>query len=447
MSISQELATFAVDVQTQSIDPAVQREALRAAFNWVGCAVGGSDRPAVLAARKACTRTAGSGRSSVLGQGQRLDAVSAAFLNGMASSVDAFDDTDAVMMLHPSSPVAAAAFAVAQEQGSSGQQFLDALVVGMEVEYRLCRMLALPPARPRMGVYLSGLTGSPGAAAAVSRLLGLDPERAAYALAIACVAGAGQQDALSSMCCPFVPSHAARNGVMAAFMAEAGFNGSATAIEGGRGFGHVFSEQPQWQAALADLGKVWYQSSITYKPYPCGIVAHAGVDACLDIAQRAGFDAQQVAKVQARVPQLTLDLMGRHGMPADALQAQVSARHWMACALVFGCADARHTLDSVLRDPQVAAMRDRIELIPEAQLARDASAVTVHLKDGQVLECAVAHALGSFDHPMSDAQLESKFVTYAGAVIGAERAAGLSDLCWQLPALKDLDELAAMASA
>jgi 2-methylcitrate dehydratase PrpD len=85
----------------------------------------------------------------------------------MASSVDAFDDTDAVMMLHPSSPVAAAAFSVAQEQGSSGQQFLDALVVGMEVEYRLCRMLALPPARPRMGVYLSGLTGSPGAAAAV----------------------------------------------------------------------------------------------------------------------------------------------------------------------------------------------------------------------------------------------------------------------------------------
>ena len=69
------------------------------------------------------------------------------------------------------------------------------------------------------------------------------------------------------------------------------------------------------------------------------------------------------------------------------------------------------------------------------------------LKDGQVLECSVAHALGSLDHPMSDAQLESKFLTYAGAVIGAERAACLSDLCWQLPTLKDLGELAAMASA
>ena len=445
MGITQELAAFAIGTRKQDIDELVLREALRAAFNWVGCSVGGSDRPAVLAARAATGRTAGQGKSVVLGQGQCLDAVSAAFANCMASSVDAFDDTDAVMMLHPSSPVAAAAFAVAQEQGASGQQFLDALVVGMEVEYRLCRMMAMPPARPRHGVYLSGLTGSPGAAAAVSRLLGLDQERAAYALAIACVAGAGQQDALSSMCCPFVPSHAARNGVMAAFMAEAGFNGSATAIEGERGYGRVFSEQPQWQAAVADLGKVWHQRSITYKPYPCGIVAHAGVDACLDIAHRAGFDAQRVVKVEARVPQLTLDLMGRQGMPADALQAQVSARHWMACALVFGCADARHTLDGVLRDPQVAAMRDRIELIPEAHLARDAAAVSVHLKDGQVLEFAVAHALGSFDHPMSDAQLESKFLTYAGAVIGPERADQLSRLCWQLPALAGLEELAGLA--
>lgn len=447
MSISGDLAAFAVGIRTEDIDPAVQREVHRAAFNWVGCAVGGSDRPAVLAARRAVVRTAGAGRSSALAQGQWLDALGAAFLNAMASSVDAFDDTDAVMMLHPSSPVAAAAFAVAQEQGASGQQFLDALAVGMEVEYRLCRMLALPPARPRLGVYLSGLTGSPGAASAVSRLLGLDPERAAHALAIACVAGAGQQDALSSMCCPFVPSHAARNGVMAAFMAEAGFNGSATAVEGERGFGRVFSEQPQWQAALDGLGKVWHQGSITYKPYPCGIVAHAGVDACLVIARRADFDAARVVKVQAWVPQLTLDLMGRQGMPVDALQAQVSARHWLACALVFGLADAQHTQDEVLRDPQVALMRDRIELIAQAHLARDAASVAVHLSDGRVLECSVEHALGSIDRPMSDAQLEAKFLTYAGAVIGPERAQHLSDLCWRLPGLTGLDELAAVAMA
>lgn len=444
MSLVDRLASFALDMRGEKIPGSVRREAERAVFNFIGCAVGGSANEATRISLRAIGRTAGAGRSTVFGHGVSLDMASAAFINCIAASVDAFDDTDAVMMLHPSSPISAAAFSVAEEAGASGADLIDAVVAGMEVEYRLCRMLAYPPATYRKGTYLTGVTGGAGAAAAVAKLLRLSQEETARAMAIACVAGAGQQDALSSMCCPFIPSNTARNGVMAAILAQEGFTASATAIEGPRGLARVFSDNPNFDAVTDQLGSRFDQMSITYKPYPCGIVVHAALDACLEIAGQPGFKPEAIAKVAARVPPITIELMGGQPAPKDSMQAQVSAHHWIAGALVTGGAGIELAEQPSFHDAAIARVRALVELVPDAALARHATQLTVTMRDGRVFDHMIETARGSIDNPMSDGDLEDKFRAYAGRIVGND-IEELIAAARQVGTLRDLSGLAGMA--
>ncbi|MGE0500788.1 MAG: MmgE/PrpD family protein [Rhizobiaceae bacterium] len=446
MTVSSELASFALGLEADAIAAPVRREALRAFFNWMGCAVGGSGSETTDLALRGARRLGGSGEATVFGRSTSLDMAGAAFVNCISASVDAFDDTDAVMMLHPTSPVASAAFAVAESQGSTGRAFLEALIAGMEIEYRLCKAISAPHARPRRGFYLTGLTAPLGAAAASARLLGLSVSQTVSALAIASVSAAGHQDALSSMCCPFVPSNAARNGVAAAIFAAEGFRGSETAIEGPKGFASLFSEKPDIDVILDGLGSRFELLSLTYKPYPCGIVVHAALDACMEITRLPIFDGNRVERVVARVSPETIELMSRQPEPKDGLQAQVSAHHWIAAVLATGTAGVEHAREASLLDPRIRALRDRVELVGDQSLARHATQVTVWSAGGTTIERTVSHARGSMGNPMSDDELERKFMSYAGDVVGPD-IRDLARSCWEIDRLPDVAGIARLAAA
>jgi 2-methylcitrate dehydratase PrpD len=276
--------------------------------------------------------------------------------------------------------------------------------------------------------------------------LNTSEQQTAWALAIAAVTASGQQDALSSMCCPFIPSNAARGGVLAAIMAQEGFNGSATAIEGPRGFANVFSDSPNFDAVAKDLGQTFELMSITYKPYPCGIVVHASLDACLDIARTPGFDSANIEGVSVQIPQITVDLMGRQPAPKDSMQAQVSAHHWIAAALTRGRAGVEESEGAALADPEIGRVRSLVKLTVQQNLARDAATLEVTMKDGRVLGRKIDHARGSIDNPMSDRDLETKFRDYAGRVVGTDRIDALVEASWRLPTLRSLGEVARLTS-
>lgn len=439
MTASHRFASFALS-SGPFPDP-VRHEVVRACVNWLGCAVGGSGTETTDLALRGARRVGGTGEATVFGRDTTLDAAGAAFVNCISASVDAFDDTDAAMMLHPTSPVASAAFAVAEQLGASGSAFLDAVIVGMEIEYRLCKAISAPPARPRRGFYLTGLTATLGAAASACRLYGLSERETVSALGIASVSAAGHQDALSSMCCPFVPSNAARNGINAAILASEGFRGSDTAIDGPKGFARLFAEEPNLDGLTDDLGSRFELLSLTYKPYPCGIVVHAALDACLEIAGTPGFGGRDIERIVALVSPETIELMSRQPHPADSLQAQVSAHHWIAAALATGTAGIEHTLPRSLSDPAIARLRSLVELVGAGSLRRHAATVTVHFADGTAIERSIAHARGSIGNPMSDDELDSKFRSYAGRVIGSD-ADELARLSWSLETVGDVSDVA-----
>ena len=441
----ERLAHFAQTGSLRQAPSSIQDELRRAAFNWMGCALGGSQNDALAIALRAVAVISGPAQASVLGRAAKLDCSNAAFINCIASSVDAFDDTDSTMMLHPTSPVAAAAFAVAEMVGSSGAAFLDALLVGMEIEYRLCAMLARSPARPRIGFYLSGLTGCVGAAAACARLLGLDVDRTSGAITVAATGAAGFQEALSSLCCPFVPANASRNGVFAALLAQEGYHGSRSTLEGNRGFARVFSEEPDLDAAVDGLGSRFLLETITYKPYPCGIVIHPALDACLDFLADGSLSYQQIENVRLVVNPLTVTLTGHQMVPTDSLSAQVSAHHWVAATLVNGHGNIQNCQPASFADLRITELRRRVELAPDDRIRREEVVAEFRLRDGRLITKHVDHCRGSIARPMSDEDLTAKFRSYGSLVLSASRLDQLIEAAWDIRECKNLRDLATLA--
>jgi len=141
--------------------------------------------------------------------------LSAAYLNSLAASAHAFDDTHLSTVLHPAAPVSAALLAVVDRQAAaggpaiSGQMFLEAFTLGIEIQCRLGVALLLPPAEGQVGWYASGIAGGISAAAASARLLALSAEQTRWAIGIAGNQASGFRQTHGSMCTSFVPGHAA----------------------------------------------------------------------------------------------------------------------------------------------------------------------------------------------------------------------------------------------
>jgi 2-methylcitrate dehydratase PrpD len=435
------LADFIVDTRFPHLPEVVRREGARTFVNWVGCALGGCGHEAVTIAVAAAEEFSGQQRASVLGRGRILDAINAAFVNCLASSAHAFDDTHLATVTHPTGPIAAVLLALAERGRMTGEAFLTALVLGIEVTCRLSTALLVPPARGQVGWYITGVTGGIGAALAAARVLGLDRQRTIWALGLAAAQAAGFRQTHATMATSFVPAHAARCGLQAALLAARGFTCSDQILEGPHGFATVFAEAPYLATATDGLGTRWEALANTYKPYPCGIVIHPAIDACLQIVQEAVLAPETLTRVRLGVHPLCLTLCDRPA-PANSHEAKVSLQHWTAAALVRRAAGLAEGTDACVHDPVVRAVRSRVEAVPDASVGRDGAVVRLECTDGRVLETRVEHCIGSLARPMTDAELEAKFMGQALEVLPDAAARTLLQLCWRLEGLDDVAEVA-----
>ena len=410
-AITWDLAAFASHARYEALPEHVTAESARAFLNWMGCALGGCDDPAVRIAVAQAADDGGAPQSSVIGHALKTNVAGAAFVNCLSSTVLSVDDTHLATVTHPTGPVAAALFALAEKQAVTGEDFVTALVVGMEVECRLSNVLLLPPARAEIGWFITGVTGPVGAAAAVGRLLRLDEQRMRAALGLAAAQAAGIRGTHGSMSAFFVPAHAARSGVSAAMLAARGLTGMDGTLEARKGFVDVFGKGGNLGLAVEGLGRDFEFLTNAYKPYPSGIVIHPATDACLEIAQQLPKYAS-IAEATLRVHPLTLELTDRKS-PKDPVEAQISLYHWAAATLLQRAAGIAQLRQECIDDPAVAALRSRIRAVADPRLTRDEAVANVTLADGTRLYSHVPHARGSVARPMTDEELDAKFTAQA----------------------------------
>ena len=292
-----------------------------------------------------------------------------------------------------------------------------------------------------VGWHITGTAGVFGAAAAAGRLLGLSEERMTWALGIAATQSSGLREMFGTMCKPFHPGNAARNGLMAALLAQRGFTSSTQGIEAKRGFAHVLSTKFDAAEITSRLGETWEISLNTYKPYACGIVIHPIIDACVQLRDEHGLEAEDIERIAAEVHPLVLELTGKK-TPQVGLEGKFSVYHSAAVAVIHGAAGEAEYGDAVVRDPQVIALRDRVDATVDPAMHEDQTRVTICTKDGRTLEKFVEHAIGSLDRPMSDADLEAKFRGLAKGILDPAQTDRLIRLCWDVGSLEDAGEIA-----
>ncbi|HEY4957324.1 MAG TPA: MmgE/PrpD family protein [Caldimonas sp.] len=434
------LAKFVAGHPSRGWSDAVEHEAHRTFYNWLGCAIGAARHEAADAALAAVQMLEPAPQASVLGRAEQVDMASAALVNGITSHTFDFDDTHLKTIIHPAGPVASALLALAERRGAGGREVLDALVLGIDVACRIGNVMY--PEHYDRGWHITGSTGMLGAAAGCARLLHLDERQTAMALGIAASQPVGLREQFGTMTKPFHPGAAARAGLMSALLASRGFTASARALEAPRGFVQVVSDKRAWHEATDELGERFEISFNTYKPFACGIVIHPSIDACVQLRAQ-GIAPEQVERIELRVHSLVLELTGKKE-PKDGLQGKFSVYHGAAAGLIYGRAGEAEFSDEVVNDPRVVALRAKVHATVDDAIHEDAALVTALLQGGRRVEVRVDHAIGSMLNPLTDAQLEAKFDGLVAPVLGDARSREISAQWRTLASLADMRELTAL---
>jgi 2-methylcitrate dehydratase PrpD len=439
--VTRQLAEFVHATTWNDLPAEVRHEAVRAFLNWVGCVYGGATHPATLGALVSLNQLSSPGPCTGLGQTTRLTPINAALVNGLAASANAWDDTHLSTIGHPTAPAAAALLAQAELQRVSGQNFLLALALSNEIQARLSCALAVAPASCEIGFYMTGLTGAPGVAAGVAKMMGLCAQRIVWAIGIGATQGAGFRATHGTMCGGFVPANAGRNGLMAAHFAANDFTCHEDALAGPNGFLQVFGSPPNPEALTLRLGNHYECMNVAAKPFPAGCLIHPSIEACLELRREGNFTSQEIEKIELQVSPLGLGLTGKRE-PRHAYDAQVSVYHWAAAVMLHGRAGLDEASDACVQDPEVIAMRRRVVVQVAEDLNPDAARAAVILRSGERIDVGVDPCLGSARRPMDDAEIEAKALAQMEPVLGADRAKQLVGLCWNLPSAQDVGRAA-----
>jgi aconitate decarboxylase len=268
----------------------------------------------------------------------------------------------------------------------------------------------------------------------------------AHAIGIAATQVTGLREMFGSDTKSFHVGRSAQNGLMAAMLASNGYTSSLQALEAKRGWANVVSEKQNLDEQMATLGKVWEVEKNAFKPFPCGIVVHPVIDGCLQLHKEMksrGLSPNQIKTVKARVHPLVLELTGKKA-PKDGLQAKFSVYHGGAIGLVLGKAGPAQYDDNVVASQEIISVREKIDATADESLMADETEIVVEFEGGVTLEKHVEHAIGSLEVPMTDEQLQEKFIDQVNPVLGAEGTEKASKACWSLKEASDLLTLASI---
>lgn len=447
MSVANKTATFqmAEFVASASLPAGSRERAAMALCDTVGVILAGVAESAAAIVRS--TITPASRGSRILGTALRASAEDAALANGVAAHAHDYDDMCFVSLAHPSCALVPASLAAGELVGASGRDVLDAYVVGFELECRL-GLVMNPRHYHERGWHCTSTIGTLGAAAAASRLLGLDTESTVHALGIAGSTACGLKENLGSMVKPLHAGMAARNGVMAARLAKAGFISSAQAIEGPQGYLVAMDSQKPPSALLdvvADLGSRWeiLDTGITVKLYPSCAATHPPLDALLALKQRHDLTADNVAAIDIEVDSMTPRLL-LYERPSTALEAKFSMPFCAAAAMVFGHPSIETFEASRIRDVRIQKLLPVVTL--RVNPSFDAAAplsqanVTVRLKDGRTVAERVDGARG-YPGRVAQEELGTKFIACAHRALSEKAAVRALEIVRGVESLRNISEL------
>jgi 2-methylcitrate dehydratase PrpD len=435
-----ELSEFICALDFANIPASVVHQAKRCLIDYLAVALAGSADPSVDVLHSVAGEFGSDETTTVVGRARQTNLPVAVLTNAYMAHVLDYDDTynPARTTVHGSAPVWPVVFGLSERRPLHGREALAAFIAGFETEVRVA--VAAGPAHYEAGWHVTGTVGHFGAAAAASRILGSGPEVVANALGAAGTQAAGLKGVYGSMGKALHPGKAAMNGLLAAMLANNGFAATTSLIEGQRGFLQVFSPDPDADLITRSLGTEWFLPDDGFKPYACGSLTHPTIEGIIALRDQHAISPDQIDRIEATVNAYVSWVTAKSD-PSTGLEGKFSISHCAAVAAVDGKAGPAQFEDRRVLDAGVRKMRERVIIHVDDALPKDAAFVTMTLADGRKVGCEVLHNKGTPAKPMSDEEIEAKFIDLASSIIGVDRALDVAARCWRIDDCPDTAEV------
>ena len=349
----------------------------------------------------------GAGGISVLGRPDlQLPAPSAAFVNAFQIHAQEFDCVHEAAVVHPLATIVAVLLAEAESSGPcSGRDMLTALVAGVDVAAGLG--LA---ATTGLKFFRPATAGIFGCVAALANLRRLDRQVALDAMGygLAFASGTMQAHLEGKAALPVQIAAAARSALQAVDLASAGLPGPLQAIDGPFGYLALFEDGSDLGPVLAELGRRFRITEVSWKPFPTGRAAHGAIVAIQTLNARHGLHVDHIRSLTYRAPPLIARLVGR---PAVAAMTPAYARLCLpflaAVVISRGTVGLDDFSSERLEDARLQAIAAKVVVVDDGNPDPSAFVPAVaiaELHDGSLLTSVVDAQFGSPEWPLSHAQ-------------------------------------------
>ena len=413
VSVAQRLARGMAGSAPEA-DPRALAIAQRLVLDIAGICIAARHEPYVLAAIASIDQP---GPCSVFGADLTLGVEGAAFVNGTAAHGEDFDDTYEGGPVHAGAVIVPAVLAAAQRHGASGAYVLRGIAVGVELTCRLCAVA--PMKVHKAGFHPTAIFGVMGAVAGVGAMLRVPEAVLVNAFGIAGSMGSGIIEYLAEGAWTkrLHPGWAAQSGYRALRLAMAGFEGPRTVFEGKHGYFHGYANTSDgnFEALLNGFGTQWLWTTIAFKPYACGTMAHPYID-CARAWRQRGIAPAQIARIECETAEGIVhrlwEPLATKRAPQNAYAAKFSIPYAIAVALLKDDAGLSEYTDAQVREPELLALMAKVSYVvdPANPYPRQFTGhLRVTMKDGTVHEHRQAFFKGGAANPLSDEDMLFKF--------------------------------------
>jgi 2-methylcitrate dehydratase PrpD len=414
MTVAEQFGAWAAALEPRSLPGSTRNAVRRLMLDVAGLCVAARNSDYVEALLASAVSE---GPATAIGHSRALSPYDAALVNGSATHGEDFDDTFEGGPIHAGAAIVPAALALAEHRGLQGSAVVKGIVAGTEFA---CRgSMVAPQAIHRAGFHPSGVLCALGAAATGAAMLGLPARRIAHSIGIAGSFASGIIEYLADGAWTkrFHPGWAAQAGIRAALLAEAGFTGPLSVLEGTHGFYKAFapSKSPDFDVLLSDLGKRYVTDGIAFKPYACGTMTHPYIDCMMEL-RAMGLRPDDVVSLVCEVGEGTVHrlwepIQAKRRVP-NGYVAKFSAPYCIAVGFLDGAVGFEQFGDERAADPALQAFADKISYVidPKNPYPREYTGhVRATLKDGSVREIRRPHFRGGAHAPIPDDELERKY--------------------------------------
>ena len=446
VSATRALAAFGHGLKLEAIPAKVIEKAKEAIVDTVGVCIFGAGLPWGRMVIDYAQLYGAGGTGTILGTGIKVATPFAALANGVLGHAFEMDNLRQPSMgVHYGSTLVPALFAVGEEVHASGNDILAAFLAGSEV---MCRIgLAAENSAEKVGIHSPGITGTYASTVAAGRLLGLTQEQMVQAFGIAGSLCSGllafSKAGNGGMVKRLHIGRASESGVLAARLAKSGFTGPDTILEGKFGVFDAFTRDAKMERLLDGLGTRWETLRVCVKCYAAHITAHTPMRLLEDLKREHGFAGDDIVEMRAATSEKVLS---HHNITVaqDVATAQYSLPFCLAITAYRDPRQPKSFLDAPHEDKGIKdlATRVRLKLNPASEQPGKAWAteLDVVLRDGRTLSAAGDGFRGAPDTPMSDAELQAKFMALSAAM-GEDRSRRLLDGLQRLEDCKDIAAL------